>query len=990
PPETFLGHISPHSDQYSLAIVYQELLTGQRPFTGKNPRQLAIQHTQEEPEVRFLPEAERPIVARALAKEPTKRFPNCLSFVLALYNARKTEPITIQTGTGAEPKAKSSAESLDEIHFEQLAESPDKPLQEMTPEEAEEAEQTPLGITMQQPTTGALRPTLIIGVGNFGRRALMELRCRFLDRFGELNKIPLVQFLYVDSDREAIRNAERGSPEVACSTNEIYPLPLQPVSNYRKRMLEQLTEWLPREKLYAIPRSLQTQGSRALGRLAFADNHLRFMARLKRDVQKITHPDTLYQSVSKTGLALRDSRPRIYVIAAAGGGSSGMLVDLAYGIRRLLHQLRHPEAEVTGMLFCGAPQDPATPKTEQSNVFATLTEINHFTDPVIPFCAQYGTDGPQTKDNGPPFHQVYLLQLAHRSPESLRDAVAHLGSYLFHELTTPLGLRLDKYRKPVANLGSTPFRSFGTYAVWFPRGLLLREAARQACGRLLGEWQETGYPVAQAEVEAACARALADPELRFETLCSRIQEEVAAVFDSNLSGALTTLLSSLEEQSQQTVALDDPGNWARQALFRVQDWVGSGPTSENDSEWRKSRLGRALSTVIQKMAGDWQERLSVIAFQLMENPGWRIAAGEAGLNRFLQYCQEVIIAQNANLEQQLQRTRTAWEQLSQALDHCLVGPGGFSFFGNRSKRSLRVFMDHLAAFSRQRLVEEVVAAGLHFLTALQGRLNDGLNELTFCRQSLRHLQEHLEIQNEESIDPTETAAGLDTTSINSPPPSAESYWEAIRETQTARVVLPNGEEDLGRAAFDFLKALNQENWSQLDQILQDRVLNDLGGLHRICQTTRDLPKHLAPLLTAVAADFLGEVLPVTDVAQLESTATLAKNGEATSHMRAYYDRAAPLVAAKEEANQVAFLLAPASDAGKVFAEEAKQAVPKLELVRVPGQADLMFCREQGYLTQEDLQRIFRACRQAYEESTVVPVSSPHARFDIVDWVPLDP
>src|SRR4051794_11074200 len=35
-PETFTNDISERSDQYSLAIVYQELLTGQRPFNGKN------------------------------------------------------------------------------------------------------------------------------------------------------------------------------------------------------------------------------------------------------------------------------------------------------------------------------------------------------------------------------------------------------------------------------------------------------------------------------------------------------------------------------------------------------------------------------------------------------------------------------------------------------------------------------------------------------------------------------------------------------------------------------------------------------------------------------------------------------------------------------------------------------------------------------------------------------------------------------------------
>src|SRR5437899_1156259 len=69
-PETFKGKISKHSDQYSLAIVYQELLTGQRPFVGKNVRQLAQEHLEGKPELRPLPEAERPIMLRALAKNP--------------------------------------------------------------------------------------------------------------------------------------------------------------------------------------------------------------------------------------------------------------------------------------------------------------------------------------------------------------------------------------------------------------------------------------------------------------------------------------------------------------------------------------------------------------------------------------------------------------------------------------------------------------------------------------------------------------------------------------------------------------------------------------------------------------------------------------------------------------------------------------------------------------------------------------------------------
>jgi serine/threonine protein kinase len=90
-PEAFRGAFSPFSDQYSLAIVYQELLTGRRPFNGKTARQLAYQHDKADPDLRGLPVVERPVVARALAKVPLERFPTCSALVEALSRAHTTE-----------------------------------------------------------------------------------------------------------------------------------------------------------------------------------------------------------------------------------------------------------------------------------------------------------------------------------------------------------------------------------------------------------------------------------------------------------------------------------------------------------------------------------------------------------------------------------------------------------------------------------------------------------------------------------------------------------------------------------------------------------------------------------------------------------------------------------------------------------------------------------------------------------------------------------
>lgn len=87
-PETFEGTVSRFSDQYSLAIVFQELLTGTRPFDGKSAQALLMQHVCQPPDLTPLPEADRAIVGRALAKKPEERYPTCGEFVAALRQAR--------------------------------------------------------------------------------------------------------------------------------------------------------------------------------------------------------------------------------------------------------------------------------------------------------------------------------------------------------------------------------------------------------------------------------------------------------------------------------------------------------------------------------------------------------------------------------------------------------------------------------------------------------------------------------------------------------------------------------------------------------------------------------------------------------------------------------------------------------------------------------------------------------------------------------------
>jgi serine/threonine protein kinase len=89
-PELLRGRVSRQCDQYSLAIVYQQLLTGMVPFWCQNLYELLVLHMTAEPNLTSLPAADRPIVARALSKRSSDRYPSCLDFIQALVCGHST------------------------------------------------------------------------------------------------------------------------------------------------------------------------------------------------------------------------------------------------------------------------------------------------------------------------------------------------------------------------------------------------------------------------------------------------------------------------------------------------------------------------------------------------------------------------------------------------------------------------------------------------------------------------------------------------------------------------------------------------------------------------------------------------------------------------------------------------------------------------------------------------------------------------------------
>ena len=91
-PEQWRGKPqNPATDQYSLAVMAYEMLSGHLPFDAMDPVVLKHAVCEEIPEpIEGVPETANHALRRALAKNPADRFPSCRAFVKALNNDMAT------------------------------------------------------------------------------------------------------------------------------------------------------------------------------------------------------------------------------------------------------------------------------------------------------------------------------------------------------------------------------------------------------------------------------------------------------------------------------------------------------------------------------------------------------------------------------------------------------------------------------------------------------------------------------------------------------------------------------------------------------------------------------------------------------------------------------------------------------------------------------------------------------------------------------------
>ena len=257
--------------------------------------------------------------------------------------------------------------------------------------------------------------------------------------------------------------------------------------------------------------------------------------------------------------------------------------------------------------------------------------------------------------------------------------------------------------------------------------------------------------------------------------------------------------------------------------------------------------------------------------------------------------------------------------------------------------------------------------------ALQVGLQQKLQDLSFCRQRLTHLQDaclpHL--------------SGPHPELQNTPVPPME---EKIGNEQ---VILPFGEKDVEAASARFVRSVTQEQWQRLEEVLQSLVLAPQGGLQGLFQQAGDLIRRLAGPIIDQTAAYLDNLMISNNLIRAAFKNAMGEGANLLARVMKCHQQARPQVAGSAD-NEKTYLLVPDSELGDELTAHFGDEVRDARVLRETGfTSDVIVCREQGNLRGVELDNLLIHCREGYQELSMKAASSPHSRFDILEWMPLE-
>jgi serine/threonine protein kinase len=980
-PETFDGWISRFCDQYSLAIVYQEILTGQRPFAGTNVRQLIMQHLQGTPNLDALPEGDRAPIARALAKNPNERFSSCRELVQALRGSKADAPSVSVSGIATSPEASTPAYvapvvspatprpgSSRIVSFEDQEgthPSPPKPASETQwiriHDPAEPTPQDSIAATIlrrQVEDDGALLPAVAIGIGELGLEALKSLRESIDIRFGAVDKLPNLRLLYLDTDPDAAKLIHDENPSRSLAPNDVLIVKLNRPSYYlRSQSRDRLHSWLNFKLLYRIPRNLLTTGVRALGRLAFVDNYRSISRRLLAELEACADVDELVSAGRKTGLGVRTSRPRVYVLAGlAGGTGSGMFLDTAYVARHLLRQMGYAQPEIIGVFLLPPADRHPSKAMGLANAFAALTELNHFSAPGTRFTVRYEDTEDAINDGEPPYSRCVFLSLPENTGSDLaRRATDLAAEFVARDVTSTLGRTADEYRVFVSTKGAPvagpACQTFGLYRISCPRVALLRSIGRTLCRQVVERWMTKDAKALRETIKANVAAWLKEQDLDGEHLISLLQNHCEQQLTQHPEARIASLIEPLAAWASRP--RDLTAELPKEVSSRLEELVGRPATG---SERASGQLHDFLVSASETIVSEWGKRLAEYAVGLIEQPQYRLAGAEETIRQLVAALDELIKVYEPLHNDLAGRAAEAYSRLGTLI--ASLAP----LAGSPAKRLAAVsnsIVELMRAYPKWQYQAMVLHQVTSALVSVRGYLSEQLREMNFCRSRLTDL---MQVLAEQLVAPAESSQSL------------------------GRSLYPSGCHTFEEAIEELLKRIDAVQVQEFDGRVQEVIRLQFGGLMHVCLTPANMIKELQEVMEREAESFIENLISSMSVAETY----IASHGsveETLQDLAVIYRDAAPALepAAGHSHSEICLVATPPGPAGKQFNELLQQAVPGAEIEPVSNCDEILIYREVPNLTLAELEQLGPLGYEAYRQMSTVENFTPHSRSDIVEW-----
>lgn len=508
-PEVFEGKPTRYSDQYSLAIVFQELLTAQLPFKGRTAAQLAMQHTSQPPQLDSLPIGVRSVVRRALAKDPEQRFSCCINLVAALKEAIQNRSATSVRSLGASDRVSQLLTRVSNHQSAAPQAETDNDLGEtssIVPAVAQTAavrtaqcndfagtlrREGPLLLDSLPVGEGAgsLRPTILVGVGGTGIRSTAEAM-RLLSQGSNAIEDELFSVVAIDLDSETVRDAALGRFGFPIEDRDFISVPLRTAHQYRDRGIGRYTS-IPKRWIYNVPRALHTEGMRPLGRLAFIDHYEMVEAQLRKVVKEAIEDAQKVSEEKELSVRLD---PRVIVVGSISGGTaSGMMIDLGYLIQRVLLESKLDTKGVIALLSSGSRSPIVNEELPTANSLAFLAEYEAMRKLPNGYVGDLAARIPALPQAISPYYEAYLFDHSESEGEGYEAGIRNLGQLLKQQVDAKSAelfeqSRADSFWRKTEDVH---IRMLDVRHCRVESILDVQNRSKVLCRRLIAEWKGT-------------------------------------------------------------------------------------------------------------------------------------------------------------------------------------------------------------------------------------------------------------------------------------------------------------------------------------------------------------------------------------------------------------------------------------------------------------------------------------------------------------------